>query len=102
VALQTQIPQDFDPLRHNINNYLAPLVDDSQVQQCVPGVLYCLDPYILHRRPQVVPGTMRTFVRVSFVPIEINDIHNSQNPLLPRIYSADGVAHRNTLTNYSA
>jgi hypothetical protein len=44
---------------------------------------------------------MRTFVRISFVPIEINDINNTKNLLIPRVYSGDGVAYRNRLINYT-
>lgn len=39
-------------------------------------------------------------VRLSFVPIEIDDVNNAQNPLLPRSYAHDGVAHRNRLETY--
>lgn len=100
VPLKVVIPTDFDPLRHNINRYLERFVDEAKVRTCLARTVYCMDPYLLHRRPKGTAGAMRTFVRISFVPIEINDIHNTQNPLLPRHYTADGVAYRNQLTDY--
>lgn len=101
VPLNVNVPEDFSPRHHNINTYLARTVDDTKVQQCEEKTLYCMDPYILHRRPAETAGVWRTFVRISFVPIEINDINNTQNPELPRQYTADGVAFRNMLRDYS-
>lgn len=98
--LQVQVPDDFDPLRHNINHLLAQHITSENVRKCEDSVMYCMDPYMVHRRPVSTAGEMRTFVRISFVPIEINDIHNTQNPGLPLEYTADGVAHRNTLLTY--
>lgn len=100
VPLQVDVPADFNPLRHNINRYLSRFVDEAKVQTCEAGTIYCMDPYLLHRRPNGTSGGMRTFVRVSFVPVEINDINNTQNPALPRDNSADGLVFRNKLTDY--
>lgn len=100
VPLEVQVPSAFNPLVHNVNLYLRDFIDADRIASCEAGKLYCFDPYILHRRPPTTAGMMRTFVRVSFVPIEINDVNNTQNPLLPRTYTRDGVQHRNTLTAY--
>lgn len=100
VPLCVNVPADFDPLVHNINTYLSARIGSARPVRCDAGRVYCLDPYILHRRPPASTGTMRTFVRVSFVPIEIDDVNNTQNPLLPRRYSRDGVQFRNTLLRY--
>lgn len=96
--LKVVFPEDFDPRIHNVNPMLAAHV--GEVRECEPKTIYCLDPYLLHRRPSKTTNTHRTFVRISFVPIEINDINNSQNPLLPRTYDHDGVAFREKLTVY--
>lgn len=100
--LSVHVPSDFDPLVHNINHFLAPHIRPEDVRKCDDATLYCMDPYIIHRRPVSTAGMMRTFVRISFVPIEINDINNSQNYMLPREYNHDGVAHRNSLKTYGA
>jgi len=98
--LSVKFPEDFDPLAQNVNDYLSRYVDDQAIQACQPQTIYCLDPYMIHRRPQSTAGLMRTFVRISFVPIQINDVNNTQNSLLPQQYDHDGVAHRNTLSSY--
>lgn len=97
---EVSFPDDFDPMIHNVNTYLQKFIDPARVRSCEVKTVYCLDPYLLHRRPACTSGTVRTFVRISFVPIEINDINNTQNPLLPREYTRDGVSHRNTLIAY--
>lgn len=59
------------------------------------------DPYIIHKRPTVPEGKVRTFVRVSHVPIEIPDVNNTQNPLMPKNYDRDGVKEfRDSLVDY--
>lgn len=95
-----EIDKRFDPLKNNINFYLEEELKKENIMKCKEKHIYCIDPYILHRRPKLEKQTLRTFVRVSFVPIEINDINNTQNPCLPRKYTKDGVKFRNTLTRF--
>jgi len=97
--VSVKFPDDFDPLVHNVNFFLQEHITE-EVKQCKPNVMYCLDPYILHRRPSESTAKVRTFVRISFVPIMINDINNTQNPLLPQEYTSDGISFRNTLKKY--
>ena len=97
--VSVKFPEDFDPLKYNVNHFLQQHITE-EVKQCKENVLYCLDPYILHRRPSVSTGTKRTFVRISFVPIMIDDVNNTQNPLLPQKYTKDGVAFRKKLSTY--
>lgn len=97
--VSVKFPEDFDPLIHNVNYYLQDNIN-KEIKQCKENVLYCMDPYVLHRRPSVSTGLHRTFVRISFVPIMIDDVNNTQNPFLPQSYSHDGVAYRNKLKKY--
>jgi hypothetical protein len=94
-------PDDFNPLIHNINSYLSNYVTKEKIKKCLPNVIYCIDPYILHRRPKVKKCHKRTFCRISFTPIEINDINNTPNPFISRHYTNDGVNLRNKLIPYS-
>lgn len=80
---QFTIPDDFDPLKHNIHNYFQDNADLSNVVAMPAEHLSRIDPYIVHRRPAVPVGVRRTFFRISFVPIQIEDDLNTQNPLLP-------------------
>lgn len=98
--LAVDFPTDFNPLRHNVNHYLSRFVSPESVIALTPGVLYAMDPYMLHRRPPQTASQVRMFFRISHVPIEINDINNTLNPLLPRAYDADGVGYRNRLISY--
>lgn len=85
-------PDRFDPKKHNIHLYIQDHADESLARPLRPCSLYVIDPYIPHRRPKVAFGTWRSFFRISFVPIEIEDDTCQQNPLLPRkIYGRDGV-----------
>lgn len=101
VKLNVEFPEEFDPRQHNVNHFLQQFVDEEQVIQMKARSMYLMDPYILHRRPKAAAACeSRTFVRISFVPIEINDVNNTQNPKLPREYTADGVAFRNQLKTF--
>lgn len=99
--VSVKFPDDFDPLKHNVNMFLQDHITE-EVKQCKENVMYCLDPYILHRRPPASTGTMRTFVRISFVPIMIDDVNNTQNEKLPQTYTNDGVQFRNKLEKYGS
>lgn len=100
VDLNVNFPSDFDPLKHNINFYLRNHITNN-ILQCEEETIYCLDPYILHKRPENTNNKKRTFIRISFVPIEINDVNNTQNPLLKRIYNQDGLTVRDKLIDYN-
>lgn len=94
------IPIDFDPLKHNIHWYFQDVADVANAVDGLAPHAYMIDPYVIHRRPPSVdPERWRTFVRVSFVPIEIRDDTCTVNPLLPTYYygSAD---FRSQLSRY--
>lgn len=98
--VSVKFPEDFNPLVHNVNKYLQNFVNEDNIKQCKESVVYCLDPYILHRRPVLSTKKPRTFVRISFVPILINDVNNTPNPNLVQENTADGVQYRNELKDY--
>jgi len=90
------IPDDFDPEKHHIHQYFQ---DHAKGESYALPVnrLFVIDPYIVHRRPNV--SGQRTFVRISFVPIEIEDDTCEKNPLMPsRTYNREDV--RKTLRRY--
>lgn len=79
---QFKIPDDFDPFRHNIHQYFQD--NATAYREVLKSMhLYQIDPYIVHRRPRVPDCTQRTFLRISFVPIEIEDDTCAVNPLMP-------------------
>jgi hypothetical protein len=94
-----EIPADFDPFKHNIHRYFQDREDQGERFVGAPHRVYLMDPYCVHHRPLVAAGTMRTFWRVSFVPIEIEDDTCTQNPLLPRkVHGRSDI--RNVLVRY--
>ena len=93
------IPADFDPFKHNIHTYFQNNADSSKIKLLDSQKLHIIDPYVVHRRPAVPAGTQRAFVRISFVPIEIEDDTCTPNPLLPRkFYNRQDI--RKTLVSY--
>lgn len=102
LAQTFDFPDDFDPRVHNIHKYFQHEADPKSVEELDLDTIYLLDPYVIHRRPPDTQGTQRTFVRISFTPIEIPDIHNTPNPAIPTAhYVTDGVADfRDGLLDY--
>lgn len=95
-------PPDFDPLKHNIFDFCDKATKDSKIRKIKPRQWHFLSPFCLHRRPPTDRGGMRTFIRVSFLDVEIRDVNNTQNPLMPtQHYGRDPVrSFRNKLVNY--
>lgn len=89
------LPDYFNPRVHNINTHLM-FADDTVISTLQPNEVFWFDPYVLHKAPDDT-SVRRTVVRISHLPIEIDDINNTQNTELPRTYSYDGLAFRNTL-----
>lgn len=94
------LPDTFDPFVHNIHHYFRDFGGDGLTVSGFPGVIYAIDPYCVHRRPTVTVGKMRTFWRISFVPIEIEDDTCTPNPLFPpKVYGNADI--RKTLVAWS-
>lgn len=79
-----EIPQEFDPNIHNLHHLLQDMADPNKIKSLTSNEIYLIDPYCVHRRPTVDQGTFRSFYRISFIPIEIEDDSCTQNPLLPK------------------
>lgn len=76
------IPYDFNPMKHNIHSFFQDSANERNVKSFNPG-WNVIDPYVIHRRPSLCFGKQRTMVRISFLPVEIEDNSNTPNPLLP-------------------
>lgn len=97
---QVQLPEDFDPMKHNIHQYFQDVANEQNVKTLEDNTIYRIDPYVIHRRPSVTAGIMRTFVRVSFIPIEIEDDTCMVNPQIPRLNPYNRSDVRNVLQRY--
>ena len=99
-----KFPKDFDTMKHNVHRYIQDqILENFEIcRTCdyFAGQVFCIDPFVIHRRPKVTNNTDRAFVRVSFTPIEIADCNNTFNPELPRKYERDGRKWRENLERY--
>jgi hypothetical protein len=102
VTKKISFPNDFDSFKHNIHLYFDDVISEQdEIKTIKPKTVYCMDPYVIHRRPKV-QHIERTFIRVSFTPIEISDINNTFNPLMPTNCNRDGIKEfRNNLIRYT-
>lgn len=110
INMPIKFPKDFDALKHNIVTYINDKVNAiskedllSRIKKALPNTVYVFDPYVIHRRPPEAFGTKRTFVRVTFVPIEIHDDNCTINPLIAKTsvkYNRTADCTRNTLQDY--
>jgi hypothetical protein len=94
-----KFPRDFDPDKHNVHKYIQRRMDEGVAG--MPNFIYAIDPYVVHRRALDPTPQWRTFVRVTFCPIEIDDVNNTINPGMPTDYGRDGVKQfRDLLEDY--
>jgi hypothetical protein len=93
------IPFDFNPMLHNLHRFFQVRAQTEDIKALKANRVYQIDPYVVHRRVCVPEGTHRTFFRISFVPIEIEDDTCTPNPLLePKVYNRPDI--RNSLIHY--
>lgn len=95
------IPPDFDPMRHNLFTFAAKQLENEPIESGETNQWQLLSPLCLHRRNPNAAG-MRTFIRVSFLDMEIRDKNNTQNPMLETpAYGRDPkVTYRDNLKHY--
>lgn len=78
------LPDDFDPMRHNLHMYFNTYGHPANIRTLDPCTMYQIDPYCVHRRdPETTGMKQRAFLRISFIPIEIEDDTCTPNPRLP-------------------
>lgn len=97
---EVKLPANFDPMRHNIHQYFQDVADEKNMRVLQEKTIYAIDPYVIHRRPTVTTGIQRTFIRVSFLPVEIEDNTCMVNPLIGRIFPYNRTDIREELLRY--
>jgi hypothetical protein len=98
-------PKEFNPRKHNIHWFFQDRInyDAIYMYQLDCSTIYCMDPYVIHKRPYITSNQSRgrIFVRISHTPIEIADINNTINPLIQTNYTRDGIKDfRNSLIRF--
>ena len=104
LATPLKFPKDFSALKHNVVSFINKTLPTQMVIKAgtaKPNEVNLFDPYVIHRRPKGIEGKERTFVRVTFLPIEIYDDNCEQNPLYEeKIYNRTASCVRDTLVDY--
>lgn len=77
------MPKDFDAFKHNIHQYFQAVADERNTRTLDINTVHCIDPYVVHRRTPKSDNYYRKFIRISAIPIEIEDDTCVRNPLLP-------------------
>jgi hypothetical protein len=96
-----ELPEDFDPLKHNLFKYIEKTLSTNQeVKKVSSHSINLFDPYVIHRRQPNISNEIRAFVRYTSSEIYIPDINLTQNHLLLNPRTTNGVAFRNTLLDY--
>lgn len=99
-TLPIEVPEDFDGMKHNIHQLFQDMIPDDYEPLVMPdNTLVAIDTYHIHRRQAQVAGKMRTMVRISFVPIQIETDDCQQNPAFPvEVFNRSDI--RKQLTRY--
>lgn len=96
-------PEDFDPQTHDMFSYAREQLKDNAILTSQVNQWYLLSPFCIHRRDPESTGHHRTFVRISFIDIEVRDLKCTQNPRHPTCsFDRDPVkSFRSKLKDYS-
>ena len=76
-------PHDFDGKRHNLQTFIEERIDAQYMVQGQPRQIYLLDPYVVHKKPDSIASTNRFLIRLSNIPVEIEDDLHTPNPAFP-------------------
>lgn len=92
----------FDPNKHNLFVYVNNNIKNVKLLEAEPKAWNLISPFCFHRRNPNLENNNRTFIRISFIDIEVRDVNCTQNSLLPtEAYGRNPVkSFRNKLFNY--
>ncbi len=83
-SMQPYFVEHLDPGLHNIHTYFEAVTNKAMLMKALEKGLYIIDPYHVHARPSLAPGTRRSMFRLCFSPVEICDDTCFVNPYLLR------------------
>lgn len=69
----------LDAGRHNIFDELMSQARSDNTYAGLPGHVYLIDPYVVHRSPVVEQAGCRSFFRMTFTETELEDTNNTRN-----------------------
>ena len=75
-------PDDFNPLEHDMFSFAQEALKDEPIGKIEREKWFMFSPFVFHRRDPMSDGRCRTFIRVSFVDIEVRDVKCTPNPCI--------------------
>jgi len=69
----------LDAGRHNIFDELTCQAREANAYAGLPGHVYLIDPYVVHRSPVMQQAGWRSFFRMTFTETELEDTNNTRN-----------------------
>lgn len=80
-CLQPFFLQHLDEAKHNFFLELDKQAKECNIYGSLPGHLYLIDPYMVHRTPRITSPVDRIFVRITFAFTELQHPKNTVNPM---------------------
>lgn len=99
-CIQPFFLKHLDEAKHNVFMEFDGQAHSKNIYNSIPWHLYLLDPYMVHRTPRIRQACTRLFVRITFASTELQNPHNTENPLLPPTQYPDRHDIRKYLTRY--
>ncbi len=73
----------LDDAKHNMFNEFDKQAKKQNIYRSIPRHLYLIDPYMVHRTPQIPDDTWRMFIRLTYTYAELDHPGNTVNPMFP-------------------
>lgn len=91
----------IDSARHSVFAEFERQAQDINVFSGLANHIYLIDPYIVHRSTPMKESNWRTFVRITFSDIELEDPMNTVNKMIPLAQNYESrIDHRDRLYIY--
>jgi hypothetical protein len=79
-CLQPFFLKHLDEAKHNFFKEFDRQAHDVNLYSSLPGHLYLIDPYMVHRTPKITAPVERTFMRITYAFTELQHPKNTINP----------------------
>ncbi len=97
-CLQPFFLKHLDEAKHNYFFEFDQQAKKENVYGSLPNHLYLIDPYMVHRTPQITKDIDRLFIRITYAFSELEHPKNTINPLFDRSEYAERIDIRQNLT----
>lgn len=80
-CLQPFFLKHLDEAKHNFFLEFDKQAKKDNIYTSLPGHLYLIDPYMVHRTPKITKKCRRVFVRITYAFTELQHPKNTVNPM---------------------